>query len=218
MALAAGPFGMRPHHNLEETQMSKATLSEYDFIIAIDASGSMGETDTKNGRSRWDYAQETITAFARDLSALDSDGIDVITFGGTSVTAHTGVNADTVKDVFASRSPRGSTPLAEALTAALEMAGKSDKKDFILVLTDGVPDDKAAAAKVIVDAANLQETDDALTILFIQVGNDRDATNYLRNLDDNLTGAKFDIVDVKTVEEAEAFSTTTDLVLAAIND
>ena len=194
----------------------KSALSEYDFIIAIDASGSMGETDCRNGKSRWDYAQETVTAFARDLQALDSDGIDVLFFSGANVHGYVGVTADTVKDVFATRSPRGSTPLAEALTAALEQAGKSDKKDFILVLTDGVPDDKAAAAKVIVDASNRLNADDELTFLFIQVGHDRDATEYLRKLDDDLSGAKFDIVDVKTVEEAEAYATTSDLVLAAI--
>ena len=39
------------------------------------------------------------------------------------------------------------------------------------------------------------------------------------NLSDaDLSGAKFDIVDAKTMAEAEAFATTTDLVIAAIND
>lgn len=194
----------------------KTALSEYDFIIAIDASGSMGEQDCPNGKSRWDYAQETVTAFARDLQALDSDGIDVLFFSGQNVQGFTGVTADRVKEVFSSRSPRGSTPLAEALGACLEQAGKSDKKDFILVLTDGVPDNKEAAAKVIVDASNKLEKDEDLTILFLQVGHDADATEYLRKLDDDLKGAKFDIVDVKTVAEAEAYATTTDLVLAAI--
>jgi hypothetical protein len=81
-----------------------------------------------------------------------------------------------------------------------------------------VPDDEAAAAKVIRDAANKQETDDALTILFVQVGKDAGAAAYLRKLDDQLTGAKFDIVDAKTMEEAEKFATTAELVAHAIND
>jgi len=198
--------------------VDKSSLSEYDFIVAIDASGSMGEQDCRGGKSRWDYAQETITAFARDLQQLDSDGIDVLFFSGANVSGYTGVTADKVKDVFATRSPRGSTPLAEALTASLEQAGRSDKKDFILVLTDGVPDDKAAAAQVIINATQAMEKDEDLTILFVQVGSDKDATAYLKSLDDDLKGAKFDIVDVKTVEEAEAFATTADLILAAIAD
>src|SRR5699024_2924968 len=98
------------------------------------------------------------------------------------------------------------------------LAGKSDKKDFIIVFTDGVPDDKAAAAKVIVEAANRQESDDELTILFVQIGDDAAASAYLKSLDDDLTGATFDIVDAKTVQESDAFATTAYLVLAAIND
>lgn len=193
------------------------TLTEYDFIVVVDASGSMSTPDVK-GRTRWAAVQETAEQFTRDLSAIDSDGIGLVVFNGNAVQSFDGVDANKLSQVFASTNPRSSTPLAEALTEALKLAGKSDKKDFIIVFTDGVPDDKAAAAKVIVDAANRQETDDALTILFVQVGSDAAATAYLKSLDDDLTGAKFDIVDAKTVTEAEAFNTTAELVIAAIND
>lgn len=43
------------------------------------------------------------------------------------------------------------------------------------------------------------------------------AVIVLAGLDDDLKG-KFDIVDAKTMAQAEAFATTADLVLAAIND
>lgn len=195
-----------------------SALSEYDFIAVIDASGSMGENDAPGGKSRWEYMQETATAFVRDLEKFDSDGVGIVLFSGTNIQTFDGVTSDKVKEVFATRSPRGGTPLAEALTAALGLAGKSDKKDFIIVFTDGVPDDKAAAANVIREAANASETDDALTILFVQVGRDGPAGAYLKSLDDDLKGAKFDIVDAKTIEEAEQFATTADLVVAAIND
>lgn len=194
-----------------------AALTEYDFIVVVDASGSMTTEDVK-GRSRWEAVQETAEQFTRDLAKLDSDGIGLVVFNGSSVSSYDGVDAAKLTEVFANTKPRSSTPLDAALAEALKLAGKSDKKDFIIVFTDGVPDDKAAAAKVIVDAANRQETDDALTILFVQVGHDAAATAYLRELDDNLKGAKFDIVDAKTVAEAEAFDTTADLVLAAIAD
>jgi Mg-chelatase subunit ChlD len=196
---------------------NQQAMTEFDYIVVVDASGSMTTEDVK-GRSRWEAMQETVGQFARDVVKLDSDGIALVVFNGQAVTSYDGVDAKKVDEVFASTRPRNSTPLAEALTEALKLAGKSDKKDFIIVFTDGVPDDKAAAAKVIVDAANKQETDDALTILFVQVGHDAAATAYLRELDDNLKGAKFDIVDAKTVDEAEAFATTADLVLAAIAD
>lgn len=193
-------------------------LSEFNFIVAVDASGSMGETDMPGGKSRWDYMQETLVAFTREILTIDEDGIDLVAFGGANISAVGGANIDAVKQVFATRSPRGSTPLAEALTKCLEFVNKSDKKAVVLVFTDGVPDDKAAAARVIVNQANRQETDDHCTILFVQVGRDAAATSYLRSLDDDLRGAKFDIVDAKTMDEAEAFPTTVDLICAAIKD
>lgn len=200
------------------TTATEAQLSEYDYIVCIDASGSMSETDMPGGKSRWDYMQETLLSFVRDVEKFDSDGIDVITFGGSNIESHHGVTSAKVKDVFAGRSPRGSTPLAQALTAAFAAAGKSSKKDFILVFTDGVPDDGLAAADVIKKQANSQSNDDDCTVLFVQVGRDQGASAYLRKLDDSLTGAKFDIVDAKTMEEAEKFATTADLIAAAIND
>jgi Mg-chelatase subunit ChlD len=196
---------------------NQKALSDYDFVIAIDASGSMGEP-MPNGKTRWESVQETALSFARDIEKIDSDGIDIVIFGGANIDSHTGVTADKVKDVFATRSPRGGTPLAGALVECLNLAGKSDKKDFVIVFTDGVPDDKAAAANVIVNASNKLETDDELTFLFVQVGDDASATKYLQSLDDDLTGAKFDIVDAKTMAEAEAFATTVDMIIAAIND
>jgi len=199
--------------------MSIEQLGEYDFIVVVDKSGSMGEpVKAGSSTSRWEAVQESAMTFVRDVEKFDSDGLGLILFSGSSIASFDGVTSATIGDAFKQNSPRGTTPLAEALTAALKLAGKSDKKDFIVVFTDGVPDDKAAAAKVITDQANSQETDDALTILFVQVGDDAGAAAYLRSLDDDLKGAKFDIVDAKTMAEADAFASTSELVLHAIND
>lgn len=195
-----------------------AILSEYDFIVVIDTSGSMG-SPVKAGstRTRWQAMQESVGTFVRDIEKIDTDGIDVVQLG-SGVKSWTGVTSAKVDEMFASLSPRGSTPLAEALTEALKLAGKSAKKDFIVVFTDGTPDDPQAAANVIKRQANSQTADDDCTILFVQVGDDRDATAYLRSLDDDLKGAKFDIVDAKTMTEADAFASTAELIVAAIND
>jgi Mg-chelatase subunit ChlD len=200
-------------------QAIASKLSEYDFIVVIDKSGSMGDPVKRGSdRSRWAAMQESVGVFVRDIQALDDDGIDIVLFGGQSIQAYEGVTAAKLADVWAENNPRGGTPLAEALQKAFALAGKSAKKDFVLVFTDGVPDDASAAAKVLKDQANKQETDDACTVLFVQVGDNAEATVYLRGLDDNLKGAKFDIVDAKTMDEADKFATTAELVLAAIND
>lgn len=202
------------------TAAAAAKLSEFDFVIVLDASGSMAEPNKSgnpSGPTRWAAAQESIISLAREIGQIDADGIDVVVFNGAGVKSFTGVTADKVKEVFASSRTTSSTPLDAALVEALKLAGKSDKKDFVIVLTDGVPDDRAAAAKVLVDASNSLSADNELTFLFIQVGDDSGATQYLQGLDDNLTGAKFDIVDVKTVAEVDQFATVTDLLLAAID-
>lgn len=201
---------------MDDAQLNK--LSEYDFILVLDRSGSMGEDDMPGGRSRWEYMSEAVTAFARDVGKIDSDGIGLVVFGGGSVTSEDGCNVDKVKQVLASQRPSGGTPLAQALEAAFKLAGKSDKKDFIAVFTDGVPDDKKAAADVIRKQSNSQESDDACTVLFVQVGKDPAATSYLTKLDDDLSGCKFDIVDRKTMDELDAAGSIGDLIIAAIND
>lgn len=203
---------------MSEQNANVAKLSEYDFVIVADASGSMSEDDCAGGATRWNHMQESALSIAREVGQFDEDGLGLVIFGGDSITSKDGVTAKNIKEVFATRRPAGTTPLAEALTEAFKLAGKSDKKDFVIVFTDGVPNDKAAAAKVIIEQSNKQETDDALTVLFIQVGHDAPAAAFLKSLDDDLKGAKFDIVDAKTQAEADGFASITDLILAAIAD
>ncbi len=195
--------------------MSEAKLSEYDFVVVVDKSGSMGEP--WKGQTRWTAMQESVMSFVRDIEKLDSDGIDVVELGG-DCRSFLGVTSANVKEMFATMSPRGGTPLHQALEKALACAGKSEKKDMIVVFTDGVPDDAKAAAEVIRRASNKMNNDDELTIVFIQVGDDKAATAYLKSLDDDLKGAKFDIVDAMTIEEAEKFPTTVDMLMKAIAD
>ncbi len=192
---------------------------KFDFIVAIDISGSMGEPVKSNSNTtRWESVQESAMTLIRDVEKHNSNGIGLVLFGGRNIKSFDNVTSDKAREVFASTNPRGSTPLAEALTAALNLTEKSDKKDFIIVFTDGVPDEKEDVTNVIIQAANARESDDSLTILFVQVGDDHAATAYLKTLDDELKNAKFDIVDTKTVHEVDAFPSTMDLILATISD
>lgn len=194
-----------------------AGLSEYNIILALDTSGSMAEPVKAGSKvSRWDSMQESVMTLVREAEEFDDDGLDMVLFGGNNITSKTGVTSQTVREFFVNaKPPRGGTPLAEGLTEALKLAKSSSKKAVIVVMTDGVPNDEEAAAKVIINAANEQQTDDQLTFLFVQVGDDANATRYLAHLDDTLP-AKFDIVDVKTVAEVDKFSSTAELIIAAI--
>ena len=111
----------------------------------------------------------------------------------------------------------GGTPTAEALAKAFEIAGKSDKPDFVIVITDGEPNNRQAVKDVLVKQANSQNADSDLTVLFIQIGDDASAANFLAELDDGLHGAKFDIVDTMTQAKADSYPSLAALIEDAIN-
>ncbi|WP_311270522.1 VWA domain-containing protein [Sphingobium sp. WCS2017Hpa-17] len=196
--------------------LTAETASEYDFVIGLDASGSMASPSTRyQGKTRWQEAQETIFGLASVLGQYDADGIDVVVFGG-SVEVFEGVTADKVSSIFSARSPRGSTPLAEAIQK-IDALNSDGKKAVAIIFTDGEPDDRAAAEAAIIAAAGKLEKDEDFTILFVQIGDDAGAAKFLAHLDDGLSAAKFDIVDTISAAEADKLEPL-DLINKAIND
>jgi hypothetical protein len=196
--------------------LTAETASEYDFIVVLDASGSMATGSSRfAGKTRWEEAQETIFGIAAELGKFDSDGIDIVVFGG-SVDLFEGVSAEKVNSVFASRGPRGSTPLAEALQVVADKHMQSGKNTVALVFTDGAPDNQQAAEDVIVKTANAQDKDEAISFLFIQIGTDPGAAKFLEHLDNGLSAAKFDIVATIGAADAETKGAL-DLINLAIN-
>ncbi|NEO50196.1 MAG: hypothetical protein F6K55_41390, partial [Moorea sp. SIO4A3] len=63
------------------------------------------------------------------------------------------------------------------------------------------------------------DVDEELAISFIQIGNDLQATKFLKILDDELqnAGAKFDIVDTVTIDQMEDMTLTEVLINAIID-
>lgn len=182
---------------------TKINLANLDLIVLVDKSGSMGAT-MPNGQTRTAYCAETIKPFVTELGKHDDDGID-IGFYNRGFDLVCGVKPDTFGAAFDANQPGGGTVLANPLKQALDLAGSrfGEKNQLIVVLTDGMPDDKEASAQVIADFTQKMERDDQCAILFLQVGDDAGATEFLRYLDDELVsklGAKFDIVDCKPID------------------
>ncbi|NGX58755.1 MAG: hypothetical protein K940chlam3_01663 [Chlamydiae bacterium] len=108
---------------------------------------------------------------------------------------------------------------------AIRHKEKEKQKSIVIVITDGIPFDgssneraKSNVNKAIVDATNRLSkrhmfrfkdrdtkkwvrTTTELGIRFFQVGDDKKATKYLKELDDDLSAAKADIVDTGDIEE-----------------
>lgn len=203
---------------LNETQViSENQAKEYDHIILVDQSGSMGEASTKmEGRTRWQEAEEFTMSYARFAEKVDDDGLTVITFN-SKLTVYDGVKADKVAEIFHTARPGGSTNLAAALNEAFRKKFAAGKKAIVMVITDGVPDSETEVKNVIIAAANKLEKDEDIGIQFVQIGDDKHAKQFLNDLDDNLKGAKFDIVNSLTREEAEGYSIE-QLLWLAVND
>ncbi|ADI64802.1 vWA domain-containing protein [Trichormus azollae] len=200
-------------------------MSDRDYTLIIDKSGSMSTPDQAGGRSRWDIAQESTLALARKAEQFDPDGITVYVFSGR-FKRYENVNSAKVAQIFQENDPAGTTNLAGVLNNALDnyfqrkASGQTKPNgETILVVTDGEPDDRKAVFEVIIQATRRMDRDEELGISMIQVGADPQATKFLKALDDQLqgVGAKFDICDTITLEDLEDMSLA-DVLANAIND
>ncbi|BAY31335.1 hypothetical protein NIES2107_31940 [Nostoc carneum NIES-2107] len=200
-------------------------MSDRDYTLIIDKSGSMSTPDQAGGRNRWEIAQESTLALARKCEQFDPDGITVYVFSGR-FKRYDDVTSAKVSQIFQENDPAGTTNLASVLQDALnnyfqrKAAGKTKPNgETILVITDGEPDDRKAVFEVIINATRKMERDEELAISMIQVGSDPQATKFLKALDDQLqsVGAKFDICDTVTLDDLEEMSLA-DVLMNAITD
>ena len=200
-------------------------MSDRDYTLIIDKSGSMSTPDQAGGRSRWKIAEESTIALARKCEEFDPDGITVYVFSGR-FKRYENVTAAKVAQIFQENDPSGTTNLASVLQDALnnyfqrKAAGTTKLNgETILVITDGEPDDRKAVFEVIIRATQQMEKDEELGISMIQVGSDPQATKFLKALDDQLqsVGAKFDICDTVTLDDLEDMSLA-DVLMNAITD
>lgn len=206
--------------------MNIEQLANRDYTLILDKSGSMNETDCPGGKSRWAYMQESTVAVANECAKHDPDGITVIPFASTFKT-YENTTPNTVGKIFQENSPMGGTVLAPVLRSVFENYKKNKAAnkakpngELLLVVTDGCPvDEKEVAGEIVAFTKTLDSGDAEFGISFIQVGKDSGAAAFLKKLDDDLTaqGAKFDIVDTKTMDELEAVGLT-EALIAALND
>jgi hypothetical protein len=200
-------------------------MSDRDYTLILDKSGSMSTPDQAGGRSRWEIAQESTLALARKCEQFDPDGLTVYVFSG-KFKRYDDVTSAKVAQIFLENDPAGTTNLAGVLQNALDnyfqrkAAGTTKPNgETILVVTDGEPDDRKAVFEVIIKATQQMQSDEELGISMIQVGSDAQATKFLKALDDQLqsVGAKFDICDTITLDDMEDMSLA-DILMNAITD
>jgi uncharacterized protein with von Willebrand factor type A (vWA) domain len=193
-------------------------LEGRNYTIIIDKSGSMATRDQAGGKSRWTAIQESTLAIAAKCDELDPDGITVYTFANR-FKRYDHVNAQKVEQIFKENEPMGGTNLTAVLQDAFNHHFQNGKPETIVVITDGEPDDRKSVFQVIIQATQKMTSEEELGISFIQIGNDPQATQFLKALDEQLqgVGAKFDIVDTVTFEDMENM-TLQEVLMSAIFD
>jgi len=162
-------------------------IADFKLVVVIDDSDSM------EGRL-WLEARDALAGVAEFCRQRGGEGLDIYCLNNPRYRLDMRNELD-VREFFDSISPQGQTPLGAKLRQILDNYvpriedPSSDHKPInILVITDGVPTDDPR--QVIVDYARYLDRRNValrqLGIQFVQIGDDPDATEALKELDDNL--------------------------------
>jgi hypothetical protein len=214
-----------PFEREANAKLSKEDAAGRDYVLAIDISGSMNTEDCPGDTSRWHDAAEGAIAFAECIERLDPDGIDICLFNN-KMQWFKNATAQVVRDIFANHSPNGGTLLAPVFRTALDNYFQHRTRPVtIVVVTDGCPQDKAEVMSTIVSASKRLKRADGVDadigITFIQIGYDRHASAFLKELDDDLQssyGCPFDIVDTVPMNEVAQRGGIKQVLINAVND
>lgn len=160
---------------------------EMKTVILVDDSMSMAG-------ALWEDAREALAGVADLAAKYGFDGVDVYFLNNPRYAMDVTDGRD-VRQLFDSVIPNGQTPTGQALEDILnkyipflEDGRLAHKPITIVVITDGVPTDDPK--EVIINAARRLDhsgvPDNKLGIQFAQIGNDEDATDALRELDEGI--------------------------------
>lgn len=201
----------------QELNANNLELNRGDnFIFGVDVSASMGANDCPGGQTRIDFLKEKVKLFATEASKWDTDGIDVLTFGH-QVTPYLGVTGDKAGEIIGKLAANeGSTDTAALIRAAYKLHKEGQKEQTVLfIATDGEPNDKDAVKQAIIDITHDVKDEREFNISFLTVGKISPGLSaWLTALDDDLKGAKYDIVDVKELGSIDFMSAF----MGALND
>lgn len=192
------------------------------YILAGDISASMTNVDPKCANlTCYQYMLEKFELFIKEAEGFDPDGPTVLLFG-QNVHTYRNTTLDKVKGLLSSPNFEGFTmtdkvvneayKLHKGEKAELATQGKVHPGTVLMIFTDGAPTARPALEAAIVKIANEIDKNDEFSILFLTVGTiPADLEDFLNKLDNELKGkAKFDIVEVKKLEEVTFLKAASD--------
>lgn len=199
-----------------EKEVTKAVESGAIGNLAAGA-GSSKPALSENA-TRWEKAVVAASGIASQVSRVDPDGIDIVCFGGDDGAQwYRNVKSTKgIEEMVNDKRPRGRCYMGKALDECIKDAFDKDmtkRPVAILVLTAGKPSDAEELDNTLKETVNrLADSCETcpLSITFVQIGTDEDATDYLKHLDNHIqaecaaNGETFDLVDTVKDEELKA--------------
>ncbi|MBY0360251.1 MAG: hypothetical protein K2W82_19780 [Candidatus Obscuribacterales bacterium] len=161
-------------------------LGSYDLVLLIDRSASMRRADCPRGenlsrkQSRWKWCCQETSYLADQTKSILQHGIRVVVFS-VEQKIYDNVKVSNVADIFLANKPSGKTKIAPALEGQLEhyINRQSGRPLLIAIITDGCFENSLPIQKAINNAAKISTS---INVVFLQIGQDQEATNSLQNL------------------------------------
>jgi hypothetical protein len=190
----------RPKFTLGE-QQAMQTLREFDVIVFLDCSGSMGEGIRSENKRKWDWAAENIKDFNLKFNDAVKRPITLVTFNDR-FRVIPNCTAKDIENVFNQREPEGGTDLAEPLQEILNQRLRDLEKRpcVIVVLHDGISDNEARVQQILERTARTLLSPGKIFITFVQIGDDPAGSENLKEMEAANFGGK-DLVKSELFED-----------------
>lgn len=181
-------------------------MSKANYTLLIDFSESMLIRDEVENKSRIEAAALYSERLAKYFNTIDSeDGIDIYAFN-TNFKHYLYKDDVDLKNVFKQEKPMGKKNLFNILEKAISIyKNRNQRPEVIFILTDGENIGEQEKIKKFLIDTTLEVRRGHLGISFIQFGQNEEGKAFFEFLDNQIInhGAKQDIIDHKTYQEAE---------------
>lgn len=181
-----------------------------DLAVLIDRSGSMDTGDCPGAMTRWNWCRQQMVALSEATKSVFPTGFRLGLFNNHVVVSEN-ADVDAIVSAFENSKPEGGTYTADAIThelraQAARKRGGSARSLVIVIITDGAPSSASGLRNTLVAATAGMAAKDELQVVFIQIGEDEQATELLEYLDQGLVsaGARFPIAHAVTFDKVKS--------------
>lgn len=174
---------VRPKFALGEEQAMQS-LKDFDVIVFLDCSGSMGEGIQSESMRKWDWAAENIRDFNAKYNDAVKRNITLVTFNDRFEVIPNCTTRD-IERVFNKREPEGGTDLAAPLQDIIgqRLRDLKQRPAVIVVLHDGISDNEAEVQAILERTARSLPAPGKIFITFIQIGDDAAGSENLKDME-----------------------------------